>query len=81
MRTYEEDKKQILEFLKESKMNVYDLARISRDLCSCGKCRFFTQHYTKDGQPVDFGHCSRNSIPKGKRLNDSSCGYWQYGGE
>lgn len=68
----------ILQFIKDNNIKIYDLARISKQLCSCGQCRFFIQHYTKDGEPVDWGHCNRTDVYHSKRVSNASCGYWEY---
>lgn len=73
------DRQLILKFIKENKISVCNLARISKQLCSCGQCKFFEQHYTKSGEPVDWGHCTRTNIYHSKRVSNASCGYWEYG--
>ena len=78
MKTYEEIKKEILKFIDEQNIGIYDLARVSKDLCACGQCRFFIQHYTREGEPVDWGHCSKGNIQHSKRVSNASCGYWDY---
>lgn len=81
MKTYYEELRLIRKFLKESNISPYDLRRISKDLCCCGKCRFYVEHYLKDGRLTDFGHCCKNKIPKGCKAGDVSCGYWDDGEE
>lgn len=73
---YFEKRKVIIDFLNGSKISAYDLVRIGKDLCCCRTCKFFIQHYTKDGNPIDFGHCVKNNIPKSKTPNMQSCGFW-----
>lgn len=76
MRNYESLRREIYDFTKASHISIYDVARIAKDMCACGKCRFFVQHYDKDGLSVDFGHCRKNNIPKPKRPHDPACGFW-----
>jgi hypothetical protein len=77
---YYETRRKIVEFLNGSNISPYDLARISRDLCCCRTCRFFVQHYAKDGAPIAFGHCTKSNIPRAKQPNTQSCGYWDLDG-
>ena len=76
MRDYYEIRKEIVKFLNESGISAFDLCRVSRDLCCCRTCKFFVQHYSKDGDPVDFGHCFKNKSIKSVRPHDKSCGFW-----
>ena len=76
MKTYDSLRQEIVTFLRESSISPYDMVRIGKDLCCCRTCKFFVQHYDKDGQSVDFGHCRKNNIPKPKRPHDGSCGFW-----
>ena len=76
MQTYETIRHSIALFLKESRISAYDLVRVGKDLCACRTCKFFSQHYDKDGNSVDFGHCRKNNIPKPRRPHDNSCGFW-----
>lgn len=73
---YFEMRRKIVQFINESGISSYDLCRIGRDLCCCRTCKFFVQHYGKSGNEVDFGHCVRTNIIKGKRPHEKSCGYW-----
>ena len=76
MSDYFEIRNKIVKFLNESGISAFDLCRIGRDLCCCRTCKFFVQHYGKSGVEVDFGHCVKNNIIKGKRPHDNSCGFW-----
>ena len=76
MLDYFEMRMKILEFINESGISAYDLCRIGKDLCCCRTCKFFIQHYAKNGKEVDFGHCVKNNIIKGKRPHGTSCGFW-----
>lgn len=64
-------------FLHEQKMNAWELAKITKELCCCGSCRFFVQHYTKDGDALDWGHCNRGNIQHSKKISTASCGMWE----
>lgn len=75
--TYEDIRDKISEFIKTSGINAYDVARISRDLCRCGTCKFFVQHYDGDGAPVDFGHCTKNNRISAKKPYEQCCGFWR----
>lgn len=66
----------IVKFINESGISAFDIARITKDLCCCRTCKFFVQHYSKDGNAVDFGHCIKNNIPRSKKPNMESCGMW-----
>lgn len=79
--TYNEMRHEVVQFINNSSMCAYDVARICHDLCTCRTCKFFTQHYTKDGQPVDFGHCHKNNQPRSRKPNMQSCGFWTLDGE
>lgn len=73
---YFEMRRKIVNFINESGISSYDLCRIGRDLCCCRTCKFYVQHYAKDGEPVDFGHCIKNSTIKSVKPSKQSCGYW-----
>lgn len=76
MKDYFELRKEILQFINKSGISAYDLCRISKDLCCCRTCKFFVQHYSKEGNPVDFGHCRKGNTPRAKSPNMQSCGFW-----
>jgi len=81
MTKYEEitinNRKAVINFLKESGISAWELAKISKQLCACGTCKFYVQHYTKYGEPVDWGHCAKGSIQHSKKPSTSSCGFWE----
>ena len=66
----------IKEFIRTNRMTPYDLAKISKELCACGTCKFFVQHYTKDGTAIDWGHCCKGNIQHSKKISTASCGFW-----
>jgi len=76
LKDYNEMRHDIRAFLNESKISHYDLIRIAKDMCCCGKCKFYVPHYLSDGSVTDFGHCRKNKIPKALRPREVSCGYW-----
>ena len=76
MMDYYELRRTIVDFLNKSGISAYDLCRVGRDLCCCRTCRFFVQHYSKDGSPIDFGHCTKNTTIKAKKPSTQSCGFW-----
>lgn len=76
MMDYFEGKKIVVQFLNENRITAFDLVRIAKDLCRCRTCRFFVQHYDKDGYPLDFGHCIKNNNPRPRKPNMESCGFW-----
>lgn len=76
MKTYQDMRNEIIEFLNNSDISPFDLVRIGKDLCCCRTCVFFVQHYSKEGDPVDFGHCIKNNNPKPTRPHNQSCGFW-----
>lgn len=76
MKTYEDEKAKILSFMKKEKIDAYTLQRIAKNLCRCGHCKMFVQHYTSQGQELDFGHCIQYNIPKSKNPYDTACGSW-----
>jgi len=63
-------------FLRENNMSAWDLAKITKQLCSCGTCHFFCQHYTKNGEALDWGHCCKGNIQHSKKISTASCGFW-----
>ena len=68
---------QVREFLKENNMSAWDLAKITKELCCCGSCYFFVQHYTKEGEALDWGHCAKGNIQHSKKISTASCGFWE----
>ena len=76
MQTYNEARNEIVKFLNKSGISPFDLARISKELCSCRTCKHFVQHYSKDGRPVDFGHCISANVAHSRRPNQQSCCNW-----
>lgn len=76
MSLYNEQVSKVKKFIKEQNLSAYDLQRIAKDLCCCGSCRFFVQHYSKELIPVDFGHCTKGNIPHCKKPSTVSCGSW-----
>lgn len=74
---YYNQRRQVREFLKTSKISAWELARISKELCACGTCYFFVQHYTKDGEALDWGHCTKGNIQHSKMISTASCGFWE----
>ena len=76
--TYWEKRKELVRFIRSSEtgLDAYDVAKISKELCSCRTCRYFVQHYSKDGNPVDFGHCTHSNIPRAKKPGQINCGKW-----
>lgn len=76
MKDYNEMRRLIMQFIEEHNISAYDLVRIGKDLCCCRTCDFFVQHYSKDGAPVDFGHCRRGNTIKSKQPHTQSCGFW-----
>lgn len=69
----------VIKFLNDNHMQAYDLMKITRELCCCGTCQFFVQHYTKQGEALDWGHCDKGNIQHSKKISTSSCGFWQDG--
>ena len=74
---YFEKRRIVSEFLKSNSISAYDLQKITRDLCCCGSCKFYVQHYTRDGIAVDFGHCTKGNIIHSKKPSTASCGSWE----
>ena len=81
MKSHYDIKLEIARFLEESGISSYDLMRIGKELCSCGTCADFVQHYSKDGKEIDFGHCKRGNVDKSKRPGSAVCGFWSLRGE
>lgn len=77
MSQYDELRLKVTQFIKKEKINAYDLQRVAKDLCCCASCKFYVEHFTRDGRPVDFGHCTHGSIPKTRKPNMASCGSWE----
>lgn len=71
----------VRQFLSEHNINACDLARYAKKLCACGTCHFFTQHYAKSGEALDWGHCWKGNIQHSKKVSTSACGFWEYGEE
>lgn len=76
MSEYWDNRNKVVRFIKDSGISAYDVARISKDSCCCRTCKYFVQHYAKDGGAVDFGHCKKNNIPRPRKPNMESCGMW-----
>ena len=67
----------VVQFLHDKKMSAWELAKITKELCCCGSCRFFAQHYTRDGDALDWGHCNKGNIQHSKKISTASCGSWE----
>lgn len=80
MTWYEEKRIEILTFAKEHQIQIYDVARIAKDLSTCEKCRFYCQHYDRNGEYVPYGHCNRLKN-RARKPHESSCSFWEHGGE
>lgn len=78
MKEFAQQVAEVNDFLREKHMQAYDLVRISKMLCCCGTCKHFIQHYTKDGDALDLGHCNKGNIQHSKKISTSSCGSWDY---
>jgi len=78
MKTYNEKRNAVIRFLNENEYEVdaYELARISKSLCSCSTCKYFAQHYLKDGTAVEFGHCFESNTLRPRRPYQVNCGKW-----
>ena len=74
-----DNRRAVVQFMKDKNINAADLVRYAKQLCCCGTCYFFTQHYTKDGQGLDWGHCTKGNIQHSKKIGTSACGFWQAG--
>ena len=72
-----EKRHEVVQFLKDHKMHASDLATIVKRLCCCGTCYFFVQHYTKDGEGLDWGHCRKGNVQHSKKVSTASCGFWE----
>ena len=77
MKTYDDIKTEILEFLKTSGMSSFDLVRVAKDLCTCAQCKYFIQHYDKDGKEVCCGHCIHGNTVRSRKPYQQSCGSWE----
>lgn len=75
-KTYYRQRSEVRQFLRDKRMSAWDLAKISKELCACGTCRMFVQHYTKDGEALDWGHCCKGNIQHSKKISTASCGFW-----
>lgn len=69
----------VRQFLLEQNMDAWTLAKIAKEMCCCGTCSYFVQHYTKDGAPLDWGHCCKGNIQHSKKISTASCGFWTDG--
>ena len=78
MKTFDQQIAEVISFLNEKQMQAYDLVRIAKKLCCCGTCKFFEQHYTKNGTELDWGHCRKGNIQHSKKISTASCGFWDY---
>ena len=78
MRKYEEEVADVRRFLNEKKMQAFDLVKIAKRLCCCGTCKYFEQHYTKNGTELDWGHCTNGNIQHSKKISTASCGSWDF---
>lgn len=71
------ERAKVRQFLHCSGMSAFELAKIAKEMCACGTCRFFVQHYTKDGEALDWGHCCKGNVQHSKKISTASCGYWE----
>lgn len=76
-RTFEETKGLVIRFMKDNNLDAWTLCHVAKQLCRCGFCKFFIQHYNSKGQELDFGHCVKGNTPKSKKPYDQSCGFWE----
>lgn len=76
MTTYFEMVSAVKRFMREEKIDAWDLHRIVRDLCCCKMCKYYTQHYDSKGNELDFGHCVKCNIPKSVKPSTNRCGSW-----
>ena len=76
-RTYADMRYNVSAFMNGTGMTAFDLVRIAKEMCCCRTCKFFVQHYVKDGTPVDFGHCVQGNTIKNRKPNTNSCGHWE----
>ena len=76
MTDYYQQVREVQGFLIDKHMQAYDLVRIAKAMCCCGTCRYFEQHYTKDGTALDWGHCNKGNIQHSKKISTASCGSW-----
>ena len=74
---YNEKCQAIRQFAKDNNIHMYDVARLSADMSTCDKCKFYCQHYDRDGTYVPFGHCNRLNN-KATKPHNRSCGNWVY---
>lgn len=76
-----ERRKKLREYMHENGVNAYDLVRMAKEWCRCGTCRFFIQHYTKDGDGLDWGHCDKGNVQHSKKQSTACCGFWEDGAD
>ncbi len=65
----------VIDFMNSHNLSAWDLAKISKELCACGTCKWFVQHYTKDGDALDWGHCCKGNVQHSKKISTASCGF------
>lgn len=76
MRDFNELKVTVRMFMQEKNIVAYDLLRIARHFCCCNTCKHYVPHYSKDGTPLDWGHCDKGNIQHSKKPSTASCGFW-----
>lgn len=77
MRTYHEMWSKIYDFAKEKDIPIHEIARVSREMATCDKCKYYCQHYDVDGTYVPFGHCNRLNN-RARKPHEASCSNWEY---
>lgn len=71
-----EEIRSVIKFLNDSHMDAWQLCKIAKELCCCGSCHYFVQHYTKEGEALDWGHCCKGNIQHSKKTDTACCGSW-----
>lgn len=77
MRTYFEEIAIVKRFMRDNNLNPYMLQKYAKDLCCCRTCAYYVQHYSKEGEALDFGHCDKGNIQHSKKPSTASCGHWK----
>lgn len=76
-----EDMEAIRRCASEQGISMAELTRLAKKMCRCGTCHFFEQHYTKDGQALDWGHCFKGNVQHSKKQSTAAGGFWADGEE
>ena len=83
---YYEMVSKVRQFSVDSGIAPWELQRIAKQMCCCGTCKYFVEHYAKERLAVldevvykilDWGHCDKGNVQHSKKRSTQSCSSWE----